>query len=255
MTLVNESSENYFSIIEKAKEANRTKGEQYYEKHHIIPRALGGKNNKDNLVLLIPEEHYLCHSLLPDFCEGKARRDMIYAWNLLNNTREITGLKIIGPEKYGKLKREFATNISEQKKNFAQTEEGKEMHRLQGEKLRVFYHTEEGFKFRKRKGEQKRSFYQSPAGQKLAESQSIENKKFARTEEGKENHLLQSEKARLFYQSKKGKKVIKDRNEKISETKSNHTKKECPHCGRPIGPSNYKRHVDKYCKVLYPKKG
>jgi len=30
----------------------------YYEKHHIVPRALGGKDNKENLISLTPKEHF-----------------------------------------------------------------------------------------------------------------------------------------------------------------------------------------------------
>jgi hypothetical protein len=36
----------------------------YKEKHHIIPRCLGGTDDEINLVSLTPEEHYLCHLLL-----------------------------------------------------------------------------------------------------------------------------------------------------------------------------------------------
>jgi len=36
----------------------------YTEKHHIIPRSLGGTNNPDNLVDLTAREHFLCHYLL-----------------------------------------------------------------------------------------------------------------------------------------------------------------------------------------------
>jgi hypothetical protein len=35
----------------------------YTEGHHIIPRCMGG-TNKDGIVYLSPEEHYLCHQLL-----------------------------------------------------------------------------------------------------------------------------------------------------------------------------------------------
>jgi len=110
----NESYQRYFEIIEKARLLNRSKNNgEYFENHHIIPNALGGYNTKKNLVLLTPEEHYICHSLLPDFCEGESKAKMIFAWNLLNNTREINGLEIIGSIKYGELKRKFAKNMSE----------------------------------------------------------------------------------------------------------------------------------------------
>lgn len=36
----------------------------YAERHHIIPRCLGGSDLPDNLVRLTPEEHYVAHQLL-----------------------------------------------------------------------------------------------------------------------------------------------------------------------------------------------
>ena len=55
----------YDAIITKAKNEKRIKNKEcYYEKHHILPKCLGGLNNKDNLVLLKAKEHFLCHWLL-----------------------------------------------------------------------------------------------------------------------------------------------------------------------------------------------
>lgn len=60
----------YDSIIQRAKSENRVKlrktnsGYIYYENHHIIPRCLGGSNDKENLVLLTAREHFVCHKLL-----------------------------------------------------------------------------------------------------------------------------------------------------------------------------------------------
>jgi len=39
----------------------------YVEKHHIIPRSLGGTNDKENLVALSGREHYIAHLLLARF--------------------------------------------------------------------------------------------------------------------------------------------------------------------------------------------
>ena len=36
----------------------------YCERHHIIPRCLGGQDTEENLVRLTPEEHYVAHQLL-----------------------------------------------------------------------------------------------------------------------------------------------------------------------------------------------
>ena len=51
----------YNQIIERAK--NRQL-EGYKEKHHILPKCLGGDNKKENLVELTAREHFLCHMLL-----------------------------------------------------------------------------------------------------------------------------------------------------------------------------------------------
>jgi len=55
----------YDQIIERARKEGRKKGEGvYYEAHHIVPKCLGGKNTKSNLILLTAKEHFLCHWLL-----------------------------------------------------------------------------------------------------------------------------------------------------------------------------------------------
>lgn len=56
----------YNNIVDNSRSENRNKvkGGEYYEKHHISPKCLGGKNSKDNLVLLTAREHFICHKLL-----------------------------------------------------------------------------------------------------------------------------------------------------------------------------------------------
>lgn len=52
----------YFSIIDRAKSRCLV---GYKERHHIIPRSLGGSNDVRNLVELTAKEHYIAHLLLP----------------------------------------------------------------------------------------------------------------------------------------------------------------------------------------------
>ncbi len=52
----------YNKIIEKARFRNEIDG--YYEKHHILPKSLGGLDTDENLVKLTFREHFLCHRLL-----------------------------------------------------------------------------------------------------------------------------------------------------------------------------------------------
>lgn len=39
-------------------------GNKYHERHHILPKCLGGQNNNDNLIDLLPQEHFIAHKLL-----------------------------------------------------------------------------------------------------------------------------------------------------------------------------------------------
>lgn len=56
----------YNALVEKAKVRGLDKGqhEGYFEIHHIIPRCLGGSDDKSNLVMFTGREHYLAHLIL-----------------------------------------------------------------------------------------------------------------------------------------------------------------------------------------------
>lgn len=45
----------------------------YYEKHHIIPKSVGGNDNPDNICILLPREHFVCHWLLTKMVSGKSK--------------------------------------------------------------------------------------------------------------------------------------------------------------------------------------
>ncbi len=51
----------YNILIDRAKDRLL---EGYTEKHHIIPKCMGGNNYKENIVRLTPEEHFVAHQLL-----------------------------------------------------------------------------------------------------------------------------------------------------------------------------------------------
>ena len=65
-------------IIDRAKSRTLLANE-YYEKHHIIPKSLGGTNEKENLVSLTAREHFICHLLLLKITEGKNYYKMVNA--------------------------------------------------------------------------------------------------------------------------------------------------------------------------------
>ena len=51
----------------------------YVEKHHIIPKSLGGTNEKENIVSLTSREHFFAHRLLAKITEGEANIKMMWA--------------------------------------------------------------------------------------------------------------------------------------------------------------------------------
>jgi hypothetical protein len=76
--IANKYTITYFSIIENAKLRVLPKTE-YKETHHIVPRSLGGSNERDNLVDLTYREHRVCHKLLVKMTNGIDKSKMSYA--------------------------------------------------------------------------------------------------------------------------------------------------------------------------------
>ena len=53
-------------------------GDAYHERHHIIPKCMGGSNNNDNLIDLYAREHFEAHRLLA--LENQENEKIVYAW-------------------------------------------------------------------------------------------------------------------------------------------------------------------------------
>lgn len=76
----------YDNIVWKAKSENRKKCDDiYYERHHIKPRSLFKEleNDENNIVLLTPKEHFICHMLLERIYNCKQMKFAI--WRMCND--------------------------------------------------------------------------------------------------------------------------------------------------------------------------
>lgn len=80
MFLTNKYSRWYFAIVDAA---SCRKSSGYVEKHHVIPRCLGGTNDVDNVVALTAREHFICHLLLTKMVDGSAKHKMQFALNMM----------------------------------------------------------------------------------------------------------------------------------------------------------------------------
>lgn len=77
----------YYSIISNA-QARTLPKETYIEKHHIIPKSLGGNNSAGNLVKLTAREHFICHWLLTKMTIGVSYQKMLYALHVMQAMTE-----------------------------------------------------------------------------------------------------------------------------------------------------------------------
>ena len=60
-------------------------GDEYHERHHIVPKCMGGGNEESNLIDLYAREHFEAHRLLA--MENPDEIKLICAWNMMCNSK------------------------------------------------------------------------------------------------------------------------------------------------------------------------
>jgi hypothetical protein len=108
----------YDILIERAR--NRVL-DSPFERHHIIPKCLGGSNKKENIARLTPEEHFVAHQLLVKMYPGN--HGLIKAANMMC----VSGKGYIRNNRmYGWIRKELSRVMSEEKKGKPRSEETKQ---------------------------------------------------------------------------------------------------------------------------------
>jgi hypothetical protein len=121
--LQNKYTKWYFNIITR-RQTQHIRG--YVEKHHIIPRSIGGTDEQSNLVCLTAREHFICHLLLIKMTIDIANRKMTQAAKALILLRNEYRERIkVGSRTYECLKHKFSLSHSEMMKTLWETEEYK----------------------------------------------------------------------------------------------------------------------------------
>lgn len=90
---------NYFRIYDQLIERAKNRDETtlaYIERHHIVPKCIGGNDDPENLVALTLEEHFVAHQLLTKMFP--LIDSLVYAANMMGNRTN---------KQYGWLKRQF----------------------------------------------------------------------------------------------------------------------------------------------------
>lgn len=225
MLLENKYKKIYYEIISKALSETRNKKDFYYERHHILPKSMGGNDNETNLVLLTAREHYICHKLLTKFTTGESKRKMFCAFWAFNRKSTNQQRCVLNSRDY-EYARVFISKIfSQERKGVAL---GKELSPEHKKKL------SKALKGKKKSEETKNRMKES---WKLRPPRS-------------QKHCM------ALSEANKGRVLSKKTREKMSNSKKGinpvHTQIlwECPHCGKTgIGVSNYNRWHNDNCKA------
>jgi hypothetical protein len=226
----------YYSIINNAKLRKKING--YTEKHHIIPRSLGGSNDLDNLVPLTAKEHFVCHRLLVRITKGKNQAKMIFALGSMMN-RYNTEMKRYVPN--GKTYEYLRKQLSKAHKTIGRTPEHIESIKKAHTGKIVSEET------KKRMSESIK--LAGPAGGAIKGSKRSEET-CRKISESRKGVKLSKEHRKNLSEARKHVVVSKETGRKISAALSGKLKKKliCPHCNLEGGDSQMKRwHFDN-CK-------
>lgn len=87
-------------------------GNEYCERHHILPKCVGGDDNVDNLIDLYAREHFIAHKLLAE--ENPENQKIIFAWWRMCNRGDASKITYqMSPEEYEAARVEFAKTASQ----------------------------------------------------------------------------------------------------------------------------------------------
>lgn len=117
--LYNDYINRILNIRENKKDKN-----VYQEKHHILPKTLGGNNDAFNLIYLYPQEHYYAHKLLA--LENPSEKGLQLAWwNMCQCTQHGNRVYNISADEYALARENAAKANSEIRKGIIFSEEHK----------------------------------------------------------------------------------------------------------------------------------
>lgn len=111
--------------------ANGRRVEGYSERHHIIPKCLGGSNEDENIAVLTAREHYIAHQLLIKL--HPTNPDLVYAAKAM--TFDKNGNRI-NNRLYEWIKKKHASAVS---KNLTGRKQSKEHKQKRSQALKQAY--------------------------------------------------------------------------------------------------------------------
>ncbi len=252
MFIQNDYYKKYYKIIKDSDPLPT----DFTENHHIIPKSMGGANDKLNMVQLTLEDHFKVHTLLPYFTDGVDREKMVYAWNQMSNRNghpinyleysflreehsRIHSERMTGRTPSDETKKKISisntgkTHSDETKKKISENRDYKtgEDHHLFGT-----HHSEKT----KRKISENHSDVNGENNPFYGKKHSDES--IRKMSESKKGTVASKETREKMSEARKGRVASKETIDKTKETWKTKEKIICPHCGKvgiSRGPMNY----------------
>lgn len=97
---------------------------EYYEKHHIIMKSLGGNNDSSNIVSLTPREHFIAHLLL--YKIHKCKKTAYALWLMREGNSEQVRYKIKSSKIYQSIRMNYIVHFREHMNTLLQSEDYRE---------------------------------------------------------------------------------------------------------------------------------
>lgn len=219
----------YNRLIETRKNLQR---DCVLEEHHIIPKCMGGTDDKENLVYLTPEEHFVAHQLLVKIYPGNDKLYYAAMMMTVGNKRN--------NKEYGWLKRKRIEILKESQKGegnpfYGKTHTEESRKRISETKRKQSVKTK-GFSGRNHSTESKRKISESVKGMFAGEKNPMYGKS------------LSDETKKKLSARFKGKKMSDEFIAKISKPKGPQKRLVCTYCKKEGGATNMKRYHFENCK-------
>ena len=228
-------------IIQKAISESRKRGDGiYYEEHHILPKCMGGKDMKTNLVLLTAREHFVIHKLLPTIYP-EYRKELSLALHRMSfsTTSKMKRNYRIGSREFERIRKEIGEAISGKNNPFSGKKHTEESKKLTGDKAKERLSNPENHPLFgvPCSDDRKEKIRVANTGKKHSDDARA---KMSKTRKGKpksREHVINQANAI------RGKKRSEETKNKLRVPKPKFT---CIHCGQIIGgQSNLQQHINK----------
>lgn len=229
--------------------------EDYTEKHHILPKSLGGSDSVTNLVYLTAREHFICHWLLTKiYPEGEEHWKMINAFRMMRaeNPKQKRYTTKITARVYSNLKEEYSALQSKRYKGTGNGFYGKK--HSEEVKNRIS-EANKGDKNGSKRPETKKKIAESKIGKKRDSFDDTWRLNLSKAASGENNGMYGKTHSDETKQKQRERAIGRKQSDETKQKKADairglkREKKLCPHCNQLVAVNGYARWHGDNCRM------